>query len=1370
MRLLVLLAALAAAPSPVEPVEQSVAVESYSGSILLPDVRSTLEKLLAQPFEFFDLTIPATTAGLLDVRSSELTADIRQWLYNHIVATSTDSTENGGGSAQTMIYVGLEDGRFVGYYGPEGVRAYTFRAASGEAEDLGLAPFASLTEVNDCAASGECGSPSGKIVAASCPAEPRLPASSSCTSTACLDGGGVPDLSATDDATCATLGGAHSWTVGTCCTATCCDGDIRGYFSTSLDAVGAPTAFASWKTYDHRARPWYREAKEAWEANSSHVVSWSNIYEFSTNQAIGITVMGAAVHNSEFLGVYAIDFELGGLSGQLNISVHRQRGNTERSAFAYIVERQSGKLLGTTTGDTLYDNSLATSFAEQRLSATASRHPSIATSAELLAADEWPERYLSHHQQQGQGQRWELQSKIYTGPKHRLDWMIVVGQDIHCAPGEVWLSLAGRCETCRAGTQPDPTGSECWDCSPGYASSLGVCVQCTDGHMPTQDRSSCVQCPDGTAGTGGSCDRCNSFFSEPSEEYDSCNFLGSQAASLMFTLAVVAVAGLLAWRARQHHKRQSIYLKRYRPDHGPSIHCSRTAEALFAMDMLQARRRVCIKKMANEQQFRAEINGRFLADGTILDPGAVIEVLTWHTPKGLHVTSHDGAKHEEPEHTDPDDHYPFVLVMELGERSLHDACAKERIAGIQLDVVRHAARSIATCLQVLHTQGVCHADIKQRNVIRLGDGWILCDLDAATPFGQPINVEKTSSAYCPPELACWKFANGSPVLAAPSYDIWSFGVLLFELCSGQTLFSQDISNDELINAADQTKLCTWFCAQENESALVPSEKALKRLESWRSARAYHHRVISDEELEPVLSDPGVDLGLDLGRRLTGYACMGAAGQGHHDTARAIKDARNLIRWCLMGPVSERPTVDQVLSHRFLAPDTVEPEPRPVRYHAFMSHAQADASGTANTLFFSYAKLGLTNWIDMRQQDLTLQGMRNGVKDSDVFLVILSERLLSSWYCQQELLCAIEHNKPIQIVLEVESRFHPFDLAVWEAGKASGERHIAVANQSGEIEQRRVCVSKDDRNAWQAAKTEEELTTILCAAVDENMPNAVAYRRRDFEQEAMLRELCRRNGVVLPIPAYSRQHHQQTSGSGSELEQEQQQQKLSPVGAASPPTVATPKLEGLGNLTRTMSRQKVASDWGRNTRVFVICSDATGGRLLRDIQAGFEEATSAGRVTLSSDPTHSADKFLLLLTDGVLTEPECVRQLERVLGGERGGENLSIIYDEKSWEFGCAAQQAASDVVKGCLETHEALTYRPRDPDGWLRHEFPAMIEKLLLNLGVLSLAVATDDAGGSTTQVSASTKDGTCPQRSTTPPPRAQAADEVILELPKRRP
>jgi hypothetical protein len=118
----------------------------------------------------------------------------------------------------------------------------------------------------------------------------------------------------------------------------------------------------------------------------------------------------------------------------------------------------------------------------------------------------------------------------------------------------------------------------------------------------------------------------------------------------------------------------------------------------------------------------------------------------------------------------------------------------------------------------------------------------------------------------------------------------------------------------------------------------------------------------------------------------------------------------------------------------------------------------------------------------------------------------------------------------------------------------------------------------------------------------------------------------------------------------------------------------------------------------------------------------------------------------------------------VLRAKRG-DHLSIVYDEEHWEFGCPAQEQvrhtyitqrnqylpcfdssadlarstpttmqihnlaafcshemqASDVVKVCLETHEALTYRPRDSQGWLRHENPAMIEKLLLNLGVLML-------------------------------------------------
>ena len=121
----------------------------------------------------------------------------------------------------------------------------------------------------------------------------------------------------------------------------------------------------------------------------------------------------------------------------------------------------------------------------------------------------------------------------------------------------------------------------------------------------------------------------------------------------------------------------------------------------------------------------------------------------------------------------------------------------------------------------------------------------------------------------------------------------------------------------------------------------------------------------------------------------------------------------------------------MLSHRALAPDGVLPA-LPMRYHGFLSHAQADASGTASTLYFAYRALGLHCWIDMRQKKLTLEGMQEGVRDSDVFILVLSAHVLTSWFCQQEMLCAIREEKKIQLVLEEEPRFSPFDVATWQA--------------------------------------------------------------------------------------------------------------------------------------------------------------------------------------------------------------------------------------------------------------------------------------------------------------------------------------------------
>ncbi len=144
-------------------------------------------------------------------------------------------------------------------------------------------------------------------------------------------------------------------------------------------------------------------------------------------------------------------------------------------------------------------------------------------------------------------------------------------------------------------------------------------------------------------------------------------------------------------------------------------------------------------------------------------------------------------------------------------------------------------------------------------------------MDAATHTSKPIG-KKTSTAYSPPELARVRASGGEQLqIASTSFDVWSLGVMLFELCTGRTLFRQDTSNDDLLMDEDKDTLCAW-------------------------------QEISETELEEVFASLEADDIADIKRQ----------------------DAKHMIRWCLQGDPLQRPDVKELLRHRFLNTSSAEP--------------------------------------------------------------------------------------------------------------------------------------------------------------------------------------------------------------------------------------------------------------------------------------------------------------------------------------------------------------------------------------------------------------------------------------------------------------
>jgi serine/threonine protein kinase len=124
-----------------------------------------------------------------------------------------------------------------------------------------------------------------------------------------------------------------------------------------------------------------------------------------------------------------------------------------------------------------------------------------------------------------------------------------------------------------------------------------------------------------------------------------------------------------------------------------------------------------------------------------------------------------------------------ALVMERGALDLKKYIQiNGALNGREL---RDAASAAAQCLQAVHQSGLVWTDMKTENFIVTDDGQVKgIDLESAMPIRD--NPVDYSPEATPPEFAKAFLAGDGPFFVLDqSYDMWSFGILLYELATGK---------------------------------------------------------------------------------------------------------------------------------------------------------------------------------------------------------------------------------------------------------------------------------------------------------------------------------------------------------------------------------------------------------------------------------------------------------------------------------------------------------------------------------------------------------------------------------------------------------
>jgi serine/threonine protein kinase len=127
-----------------------------------------------------------------------------------------------------------------------------------------------------------------------------------------------------------------------------------------------------------------------------------------------------------------------------------------------------------------------------------------------------------------------------------------------------------------------------------------------------------------------------------------------------------------------------------------------------------------------------------------------------------------------------------ALVMERGAMDLKRFLQMN--GALEGKDLRDAAAAAAQCLQAVHQSGLVWTDMKTENFIVTAAGTVKgIDLESAMPVRE--NPVDYSPEATPPEFAAAFLAGDGPYFVLEyNYDMWSLGMLLYEVATGRGYF------------------------------------------------------------------------------------------------------------------------------------------------------------------------------------------------------------------------------------------------------------------------------------------------------------------------------------------------------------------------------------------------------------------------------------------------------------------------------------------------------------------------------------------------------------------------------------------------------